>query len=309
MENNNLQKNKSTNTNAINAGLDSNNTQFQIKYQQNGLTTVSNNNSVIPRDSAGNIALHEGDTKNPLLIIEPITTKITTKSMLKVLDTRFQYFKFPATTRIIDDTEVVLDLELDLPDESELTTTTDTTDLVYARYKPAENRRIPQGNPNAGYDTRPSGIEMSEVVDGIAQTQTNKYYVTKEVKSSGADLRFRIKINHRFDSDGPEKSNTFYFISRTGPNKYLIRNYLGPFATTSRDFPNDFGSIARYEVQDVFIDTVIRNSEFEAGDEFGITAFCAAEETYVYHTINSEQSYWSITDASKNVDTWNQEIK
>jgi hypothetical protein len=28
-----------------------------------------------------------------------------------------------------------------------------------------------------------------------------------------------------------------------------------------------------------------------------------------YHTINAATSYWVITDASKNVDKWNQEIR
>lgn len=296
-------ENKAKDKNGVNATLDSGNTVSQTKYQQNGLTVVSNDNFVVPRDESGNIALEEGGT-NPLLIIEPMTTKITTISMLKVLDTRFQYFKFPATTRVIDDTEVVLDLDLDLT-----TDITPTEDITYARYKPENNQRIQRGNPTAGEDIRPSGIEISDVADGIPQTNINKYYVTKEVKSAGIDLRFRIKIQHRFDSATAPKSTAYFFISKNGPNTYGERkNYLGPFVGSSPRYP-EFGFIGQYEIQNTFIDVEIPNSNFEAGDYFGITAFSGAEENNAFHTILAEQTYWVITDASKNVDLWNQEIK
>jgi hypothetical protein len=54
----------------------------QLNYQTNGLTVISNNINIVPRDIAGNVMLHEDATDNPLLIIEPTTKKITTKSIL-----------------------------------------------------------------------------------------------------------------------------------------------------------------------------------------------------------------------------------
>jgi hypothetical protein len=61
-------------------------------------------------------------------------------------------------------------------------------------------------------------------------------------------------------------------------------------------------------VQNLEIDIVIPNSEFEIGDRFGIGAKAGQNNDTQYHTINALQSYWVISDASKNVDLWNQEI-
>ena len=68
--------------------------ELQSKYQEQGITYISNNNSVVNRDDLGNIILNEGKS-NPLLIIETVNTKILNSSVIKVIDTQFNYFKFP----------------------------------------------------------------------------------------------------------------------------------------------------------------------------------------------------------------------
>ena len=78
----------------------------QSKYKQQGLTVTSNNTSIIPRNSAGNIILQENSETNPLLIIEPVTTKITTNSILRLIETRFQYYSFPASVIATRSTEI-----------------------------------------------------------------------------------------------------------------------------------------------------------------------------------------------------------
>jgi hypothetical protein len=328
------QTNISINSNKINAKLDVGNIAFQLKYQQNGITYISNNDAVIPRDQGGNIMLQEDVDNNPMLIIEPVATNITTNSMLKILDTQFTYFKFPTRFPIETNLDLDLDLNIDL-----------TNDIVYARYKPSENLVLGYVTETGPPSSRASGILMDEVVEGAPQTNINAYYVTKEVKDSGVDLRFRAKINHQFDSPAysaeqiakaknaitsdsdiakqvaftitdllpgyAEKSYIWFFISQQGPDKPLDRAVAGPFAQFSANplYSNEWGSIAQFEVQNTFIDVVIPNSQFEAGDYFGITqinAYGATETTY--HTINSEQSYWTVTDASKNVDEWNREL-
>lgn len=319
-----------------NANFDSIKTEFSSKYQQKGITYRSNDPEVIKRDDAGNIILLEGET-NQLLQIEPIATNITTTSMLKILDTQFTYYKFPTTYPI----ETTLDLNLDTNIEL------DTIDPVYARYKPSENLKLGYtGEGDVSPSDRASGILMDEVVEGTTQTNVNAYYITKEVKESGVDLRFRAKINHRFDSTSYEpkaiagaeavisnprsrlygrsleevlpgyipKSNIWFFISKQGPNFPLNRAIAGPFARNSVNplYADEYGSIAQYEEQNTFIDVIIPNEQFEIGDYFGITQINATgivtESDPAYHTINSEQTYWVITDASKNVDEWNQEI-
>jgi hypothetical protein len=256
----------------------------QLNYQTNGLTVISNNINIVPRDIAGNVMLHEDATDNPLLIIEPTTKKITTKSILRVIDTQFKYFKFPATTTIIDDLDDLdLNLDLDL-----------NTDPIYARYKPSEDRRILAG-------TLYSGILMDEIEDGLPQKNTNAYYITKEIKNSGKDLRIRIALQHRYDTpDADETSDALFSLIKTSVDTGIDRTY--------RLYPEDNKAMSQYQVKTLFVDDILLNSEFEIGDTFLIGAVCGHNEDFKYHTINAVTSYWVTTDNSKNVDEWNQEI-
>jgi hypothetical protein len=271
------------------ANTDSINIDKQLKYQKDGLTSISNNESIMPRDANGNIILQQDGTANPLLIIEPTANKITNKSMMRILDTQFKYFKFPPRTTIIDEEPVDLDLDLDLQ----------SLDATFARYRPSEDQKIPAS-------TEYSGIEISEVQDGIIQQSPNTYTITKDLKNSGVDLRFRIKLQHRYDA--PSGYGTAYFSIIRASEEGLNREYR-TFENTSNLHPTVPGSINQYEVQNLEIDIVIPNSEFEIGDRFGIGAKAGQNNDTQYHTINALQSYWVITDASKNVDLWNQEIQ
>ena len=272
----------------INVKIDTIDIDRQVKYQIDGLTRISNNQSVVPRDANGNISLQENVTTNPLLIIEPVTTKITTKSMLRVLDTQFKYFKFPARTIIVEEETVDLDLDLQLQ----------LQDTVFARYRPSEDQRIAA---NSEY----SGIEISEVQDGLPQQSPNTYLITKDLKNSGIDLRFRIKLRHQYDA--PAGYGTAYFSIIKSGEDGLKRDYR-TFENTSEVIPNIPGSINRSEIQNLEIDIVIPNSEFKIGDKFGIGAKAGQNNDTQYHTIDALQSYWVISDANKNVDLWNQEI-
>jgi hypothetical protein len=288
------------------------------RYIQNGLTYISNNDAVHTRDDAGNIILKENSDTNQLLIIEPTVKRVATRSVIKVVDTTFNYFKFPVSVR---STETLPDLDLDFTIET-------NNDIIYARYKPSENRFIAES-------IVPSGILMDEVVEGNIQTKTNTYSITKEVKNSGADIRIRVKIAHSFSPTIPAPSGvaqpyigTCYFtIIRNGPD-YQLNRYFRPIQTNNPvpevyangrlvDGEFVFGAIG-FEVnelltrsldppatQNLFIDEIIRNSEFEIGDNFSIGAFAGQANQ---HTIIAEQTYMVVTDASKNVDEWNQEV-
>ena len=284
----------------INKLLDPAKVQQAIKYQNN-LTVTSNDSNIIPRDDAGNIQLESNLETNPLLIIEPVATKIFLTSMLKVLDTRFQYFKFPATTRVIDDTPVNIDLtipELEAP----------ILDPIYARYKPSEDRRINTGDTNQDGDQRYSGILMDEVVDGLPQQNANGYFITKDIKNTGSNLRFRIKLNHKYQADVTSYGTSYFSLILNSPDRGLVREWKGPFANNSISNPTEFGSIYQYEIQDLNLDITILNEEFEIGDTLSIGAFAGQNDDSAYHFIIADQSYWTITDANKNVDDWNQEI-
>ena len=282
----------------INVKIDAIDIDRQVKYQVDGLTRISNNQSVVPRDANGNISLEENVTTNPLLIIEPMTTKITTKSLLRVLDTQFNYYSFPVSIEF-DDASIDLDLNVDLQ----------LPDPVFARYRPSENRPI-LATPDY------SGILIDEVQEGLSQQTTNTYTISKDIKNSGVDLRFRIKLQHRYDEPGGgvlpggvvlTPFGTAFFSIIKASEQGLDRTYR-TFENTSEFRPNIPGSINQYEVQNLEVDIVIPNSEFEIGDRFGIGAKAGQNNATEFHTINALQSYWVITDASKNVDLWNQEI-
>jgi hypothetical protein len=249
------------------------------KYIINGLTVVSNNDSVNPRDTTGNIIV-DGDSS--ILTIEGITYGIINNSVLPVIDTQFRYFKFPATTTIIDES-ADLDLELEL-----------NTDLIYARYKPSEDRRINRGSLY-------SGILMDDVEDGLPQKNTNAYYISKEIKNSGKDLRIRIALQHRYDSSvANETSDVLFSLIKTNVDTGIDRTY--------RLYPEDNKAMSQYQVKTLLVDDVLLNSEFAIGDTFLIGAVCEHNEEFKYHTINAVTSYWVITDNSKRVDEWNQEL-
>jgi hypothetical protein len=260
----------------------------ESKYQILGITYNSNDPYVNSRLDAGTISVDTSNAAESLLIIEPITQKFINSSLLKVLDTQFKYFKFPARTTVIEEEIVDLDLDLDLQFQ----------DSTFARYRPSQDQRIAASSDY-------SGIEINEIQDGLPQQTPNTYTISTNLKNSGVDLRFRIKLQHRYDA--PSGFGTAYFSIIRASEQGLDRQYR-TFENTSTLYPNTPGSINQYEVQDLEIDIVIPNSEFEIGDRFGIGAKAGQNNDTQYHTINALQSYWVISDASKNVDLWNQEI-
>ena len=289
-----MEKNDSQTSQVINSSLpDSVDVQIQSLYQHRGLNYISNNTNIIPRDSAGNIVLQENDVNNPLLIIDAVTEQFTNASVLKVLDTQFTYYSFPVSIEF-DDASIDLDLNVDLQ----------LPDPVFARYRPSENRVI-LADPDY------SGILMDEVQEGLSQQSTNTYTISKDLKNSGVNLRFRIKLQHRYDEPGGFLNVTPYgtaFFSIIKASEQGLDRTYRTFENTSEFRPNIPGSINQYEVQNLEVDIVIPNSEFEIGDRFGIGAKAGQNNATEFHTINALQSYWVITDASKNVDLWNQEI-
>jgi len=267
-------------------------------YVSNGLTALSNDTDLVPRDSAGNVIIDAADPENQVLIIEPVVRRVTQRSFLNTINTAFSYFSFPVTTT----TPIgAIDLNVDL--------TVAESDIIYARYKPSEDRRIQAGFINVAallnpeiYTNTPSqfsGILMDEVVDGLPQKNTNRYYITPEIKNSGLDLRIRIQIEHRYDTpDANETSEVLFSLIKTNVDTGVNRSY--------RVYPEPERSMSQYQVKTLIIDDVLLNSEFEIGDTFSIGAVCGVAEEFKYHTINAVTSYWVTTDNSKNVDTWNQ---
>jgi len=254
-----------------------------IKYQTNGLLFVTNDTDVVPRNESGAIQIEEGINTPTILVIEPMIKRVTTKSVLKVVNTQFNYYKFPARTILDDEPELDLDLDLSVLQDF---------DPIYARYTPSEDRKIPIG------DTY-SGILMDNVEDGLLQRKPNKYYISREIKNSGKDLRFRITLEHRYDSGNTGETSYAYFsLIKTSTSQGIDR------AWREYEAPNN-GAIKQYEVQRLVIDEIIPNAELQIGDTYSIGAYCTVNETFRYHTITAVSTYWVTTDASKQVDEYN----
>lgn len=258
--------------------------EIAAEYLTNGLTYKSNNESVITRDAVGNI--HLSSTINDLLIIEPVTQKITMQSALRVIDTQFNYYTFPVDTTIESSNE-----EFTIDDTLDLTSATNS-DIIYAMYQPKG------GTINLPTAASASGIDMSVVLEGLPQQFTNQYFISDDIKQSGKDLRIRAKLTHTFSST---IGTIFWWLNLNG-FRGLIREWKGAF--TGLPQGSNPGYVTKGNNITTFIDIVILNSELQAGDKINI----AVSTGQSGHSLIGDSSYWSITDASKNVDIWNNEI-
>lgn len=79
-------------------------------YDLNGITALSNNKYVVPRNSNDQIIVQPSSS---LLLIEGITTSYLAESIIPLIDTQFRYFSFPARTSIVNDSLINLNLNLD----------------------------------------------------------------------------------------------------------------------------------------------------------------------------------------------------
>lgn len=176
----------------------------QIAKYQGNLTVTSNNTNIVPRDEAGNVELQEESKTNPLLIIEPVATRITLNSVLKVLDTQFQYFKFPATVRVIDDTEV--DIDLTIP-ELDTINPSINTELKLPVSVDDKNQLETFDRINTSYDSTwfyNTGFVSKGFKElpftGENQTRPNAYTLTKDVidtlRQQNKTLKFTIQTQY-----------------------------------------------------------------------------------------------------------------
>ena len=193
-------------------------------YDRNGITAVSNNNNVVKRDEAGNIDIE--DSSN-LLIIEPIDIKITNRSMLRVLDTQFNHFKFPARIAIEEEPDLDLDLDLDF---SGLETNNINTELKLPvplddRNQPNGYVRISTSNTDTWfYDFESSGPKQLAFT-GDTQPVPNAYTITKstidELNTKGKTLKFTVQIQFR----SVDEQRCAYRVSMTRNNPKIYREF------------------------------------------------------------------------------------
>jgi hypothetical protein len=204
------------------------NAEQQARYQSEGLTYLSNNTSIIPRDSAGNILLDESSISNPLLIIDPVTELLTTKSALKILDTRFQYYKFPATIRPISNLE---DLVVDLDFESDSIATRFTIPAeINAQGQPLTWQRIATSYSDNWFTDGGENTEGRSRLPfaGGNQAEIGSYTITPDVlealRTRNKTLKFTIQA--QFAASNNRTTGFTLRLARSMPEVWRLEGLL-----------------------------------------------------------------------------------
>lgn len=261
-----------------------------IPYVKNGLTYRSNNNSIHPRDEAGNIVFQENSETNPLLIIEPVTPNIVNSSVLRVVDTTFRYFKFP----VAGSTEVpeisVQDLQLDI---SEL------PDQISTRYViPYEE--FPEGVPNTYRKLSTSfssgwfsGTEDADLFTsgyirlpftGPNQAEPGTFTITPDVLQLLRDQGKTIKFSVQMLVTPRDKTLDTAYRLRIRNDNPNFRNWAEPTIYTT--------TLGNYQSGDfplLKIDYVLNLEDIAEYDKFSIEAVAGRESWYL-----SDYTYWDI---------------
>jgi len=270
--------------------------QDQSKYQEQGITRISNNDSVVKRDSAGNIELQESK-KNPLLIIEPIYKKILNSSVVKVLDTQFNYFKFPV--RIAGESlDLNLDVDLSIPagDDGGLNLTIPVP--FDAQNQPQNFQRINGTGPNTWFrnDEEDPGGFRELAFTGGTQPRNNAYTVTDTILDSlrqqNKTLRFRVQTQYR---TGDSSRTEFRLrLNRANPKIYhpfktieLVTEQNVQGETENENNPNGFSNNAYPFFTMTYIVDI---QDTRPGDIYTFSTVSSNAESFIL----AQNCYWDV---------------
>jgi hypothetical protein len=129
------------------------------------------------------------------------------RSVVRNIDTRFKYFKFPAENIAVPDISFE-GFGID-----------DLVDNVYAKYRPSEDFL-------ANSTTEYSGILMDTIVEGKPQQYINRYEVTSATKEEAtAGLRMRIRLRHSYTETGIDLGNSRRDTSVPIGSSYVKEQY------------------------------------------------------------------------------------
>jgi hypothetical protein len=197
--------------------------QQQAKYYKEGLDYISNDTNIVPRDEVGNIVLNEDAQNNPTLVIAAVTEQISTKSVLRVIDSRFQYFKFPVQLAQGDNININTNFNIDID--------TITTELKLPIEVDDANQPIDLIKINTSYESTWLYGEDNGIVSigfkqlpfvGNLQSVPNSYVLSKDIIDilirRNQTLKFTIQTQY-LTRDG----------NRTGVNLRLNRSNAKTF--------------------------------------------------------------------------------
>jgi hypothetical protein len=211
------------------------NPEEQARYYSLGMTYMSDNQSIIPRDLAGNILFEESALVKPLLIIEPVAEQITTISTLRVLDTAFQYYKFPVSVNITGSVDVDFEIQALEIEEQDLISTRYTIPPIFdTQNQPITYLRINTNRPstwfkfNDGNGALDSGPRRLPFV-GPEQQELGTYTITQNtldtLRAKNQTLKFTIKT--QFTSQNKTGNVGFWLsIGRAMPVSWRSSGFL-----------------------------------------------------------------------------------
>jgi hypothetical protein len=210
---------------AINSTNSTNHTVYQLK----GITAFSNEPAVNTRSvDSGHLIIDASASAN-MLTIEGVTYAYNKQSVNNVLDTQFNYFKFPVQVVY---SPIDIDVDITIPEQpiaepEEL----EKPDPIFARYKPNESINLPTENW--------APIELSDIEDGNAQKKPNKYYINKAIKDENKPLRFRFNWNITVEGiTGNDTVMAQITMLHESPNRPIRDGGWNPGWTTGYEWPN-----------------------------------------------------------------------
>ena len=246
------------------------------------------------------LLLRENQT-NPLLIIEPIYKKILNSSVVKVLDTQFNYFKFPVRV-----TENELDLGIDI----DLSLETDNISAKLTIPIPLDSKNQPQnfqkidvalpGNTwyyNGERGTN-GGFKQLQFAGGTDQPTPNSYTITEDMLNSLRDqnktLRFKIQTQYR--TGNTNRTEFRMRLNRRNPRIFhefetieLLTEQNVTGESPNQDNPHNFTVKTTGDFPVLSMTYIVDMDDTEAGDIYNFSALSSNEGF-----ILAQNSYWDI---------------
>jgi hypothetical protein len=260
-------------------------------YEEQGITAISNNSAVVSRDQSGNVLIQPTSS---LLVIEAITTNILAESVLPLINTQFNYFKFPARTAIVDETlDLDLDLNLDLNLQLEDSAVQIETSLpsTPARYKPNENEEVVRATKVTAQP-----INLSVVTVGPPQINTNSFTIVQDLIDSGKSLKITGVITTQYNSN--RNSVVGFLISYKLPSDETIYEFAdagddGVFYPGGDDVNNN-NKVTKEGIYKTNIDLTIDTATLVTlgiDTQIFLTGFAEDQLPVRNHTILADSTY------------------
>ena len=260
----------------------------QTKYYKNGLDYISNDANIITRDDVGNIVLVEDAANNPKLLINAVTEQISTKSVLRVINTRFQYYKFPVQT-VTENLDLNLDLELDIDLEAALATV--PVPLTPSTYKPSSNEQVVRVSKQSGdlqtIEAQP--LDFSNVTQGPTQTYQDSFTITQELVDEGNDLKITGVITTQYNARRNSEIGFFLAVGENG-------NVNGSNRITATFYPNEVNNNNKVTEPGVYTTNISEQISNESlldlvGQSIYVLGFAEDQEQNRNHTILADQTF------------------